>query len=324
MPSSHASPAATLVATTQAVDLNPGNTRRSTRAWAPPRAAPSTIPPATRIGSCVPDDISRGPRAQHTGHTEPSQLTGGDKQYPAPPQRPGPGVPGAAGRGDDRRRLTWTSLMPRRRTGQGPAVRRCGTFGPDAAFLPRRDRSTGVSGPLAVRWGPAAMFAVPRPGVPWSTTPRRSHDSTRRATRAHPPPRTDSRLGLPQSTALVMGSIIGVGIFSLPYAIASYGPISLVAMALATVGAVALAFMFAVCRGASPLRAAPTATPAPRSATASGSARRGSTGSPRGPATRPSSSAGSSTSRSSSTRVGAPLVRSPSPSSGCGSRRSST
>ena len=55
-----------------------------------------------------------------------------------------------------------------------------------------------------------------------------------------------SRLGLPQSTALVMGSIIGVGIFSLPYAIASYGPISLVAMALATVGAVALALMFAV------------------------------------------------------------------------------
>jgi APA family basic amino acid/polyamine antiporter len=43
-----------------------------------------------------------------------------------------------------------------------------------------------------------------------------------------------------------MGSIIGVGIFSLPYAIASYGPISLIAMAVATVGAVALALMFAV------------------------------------------------------------------------------
>jgi APA family basic amino acid/polyamine antiporter len=53
-------------------------------------------------------------------------------------------------------------------------------------------------------------------------------------------------LGLPQSTALVMGSIIGVGIFSLPYAIASYGPISLVALGAATVGAVALAFMFSV------------------------------------------------------------------------------
>src|ERR1700712_3025462 len=54
------------------------------------------------------------------------------------------------------------------------------------------------------------------------------------------------RLTLPQSTAVVMGSIIGVGIFSLPYAIASYGPISLVAMGLATIGAVALALMFAV------------------------------------------------------------------------------
>ena len=53
-------------------------------------------------------------------------------------------------------------------------------------------------------------------------------------------------LGLPQSTALIIGSIIGVGIFSLPYSLASYGPISLVAMGLATVGAVALAFMFAV------------------------------------------------------------------------------
>ena len=53
-------------------------------------------------------------------------------------------------------------------------------------------------------------------------------------------------LGLHQSTALIMGSIIGVGIFSLPYSLASYGPISLVAMGLATVGAVALAFMFAV------------------------------------------------------------------------------
>lgn len=64
----------------------------------------------------------------------------------------------------------------------------------------------------------------------------------------HAPPRPtgDTRLGLPQSTALVMGSIIGVGIFSLPYAIASYGPISLVAMAIATAGAIALAMMFAV------------------------------------------------------------------------------
>jgi APA family basic amino acid/polyamine antiporter len=53
-------------------------------------------------------------------------------------------------------------------------------------------------------------------------------------------------LSLPSSTALVVGSIIGVGIFSLPYSLASYGPISLLAMALATIGAIALAAMFAV------------------------------------------------------------------------------
>lgn len=60
------------------------------------------------------------------------------------------------------------------------------------------------------------------------------------------PEKAPSQLGLPGATALVMGSIIGVGIFSLPYAIASYGPISLVAMGMATVGAVALALLFAV------------------------------------------------------------------------------
>src|SRR6187200_2128244 len=63
------------------------------------------------------------------------------------------------------------------------------------------------------------------------------------------PPRNvepTTQLGLWQSTALIVGSIIGVGVFSLPYALASYGPISLVAMGLATIGAVALAFMFAV------------------------------------------------------------------------------
>ena len=53
-------------------------------------------------------------------------------------------------------------------------------------------------------------------------------------------------LGLTQSTALIIGSIIGVGIFSLPYSLASYGPISLFALALTTVGALALALMFAV------------------------------------------------------------------------------
>jgi len=47
------------------------------------------------------------------------------------------------------------------------------------------------------------------------------------------------------ATALVVGSIIGVGIFNLPTSLGVYGPISLVAMGLTTVGAVALALLFA-------------------------------------------------------------------------------
>ena len=59
-----------------------------------------------------------------------------------------------------------------------------------------------------------------------------------------PPPARGS-LGLPQATALIVGSIIGVGIFNLPGSLAAYGPISLLAMALTTIGALALAVMFA-------------------------------------------------------------------------------
>ena len=51
--------------------------------------------------------------------------------------------------------------------------------------------------------------------------------------------------GLPVAIALVMGSIIGVGIFNLPTSLGAYGPITLVSMALTTVGAIALALMFA-------------------------------------------------------------------------------
>jgi APA family basic amino acid/polyamine antiporter len=52
-------------------------------------------------------------------------------------------------------------------------------------------------------------------------------------------------LGLGPATALIVGSIIGVGIFNLPSSLSAYGPISLFAMALTTVGALALALMFA-------------------------------------------------------------------------------
>jgi APA family basic amino acid/polyamine antiporter len=59
------------------------------------------------------------------------------------------------------------------------------------------------------------------------------------------PAQQGGSLGLPQATSLVLGTIIGVGVFTLPSSLASYGPISLVALLLTTVGAVALALMFA-------------------------------------------------------------------------------
>ena len=55
----------------------------------------------------------------------------------------------------------------------------------------------------------------------------------------------EHRLGLTAATALIVGSIIGVGIFNLPTSLGGYGPISLVAMALTTIGALALAMLFA-------------------------------------------------------------------------------
>src|SRR3974377_2240668 len=68
--------------------------------------------------------------------------------------------------------------------------------------------------------------------------------------------------GLPVAIALIMGSIIGVGIFNLPTSLAGIGPITLVSMALTTVGAIALALMFAaLARRVPPRRARLRALP---------------------------------------------------------------
>jgi len=54
-----------------------------------------------------------------------------------------------------------------------------------------------------------------------------------------------NQFGLTAAIALIVGSIIGVGIFNLPTSLAAYGPITLISMALTTVGALALALLFA-------------------------------------------------------------------------------
>ena len=53
-----------------------------------------------------------------------------------------------------------------------------------------------------------------------------------------------SRLGLPAAIALVLGTIVGTGIFTAPAALASYGTVSLIALVVVTLGALALAVVF--------------------------------------------------------------------------------
>ena len=54
-----------------------------------------------------------------------------------------------------------------------------------------------------------------------------------------------NQLTLVGATALVIGSIVGVGIFNLPSSLAPYGPITLISLGLTTIGALALARLFA-------------------------------------------------------------------------------
>lgn len=58
-------------------------------------------------------------------------------------------------------------------------------------------------------------------------------------------PKRPGGLTIAPATALVTGTIIGSGIFTLPAALAEYGPISLIGFALTSLGAVLLALVFA-------------------------------------------------------------------------------
>src|SRR4051794_29890249 len=81
------------------------------------------------------------------------------------------------------------------------------------------------------------MMAVTRKAPP--------HSSAAFDPLAAPAAESADGLGLSAATALVVGSIVGVGIFNLPTALASFGPISLISMGLTTIGALALAALFA-------------------------------------------------------------------------------
>jgi basic amino acid/polyamine antiporter, APA family len=54
----------------------------------------------------------------------------------------------------------------------------------------------------------------------------------------------NKKLGLPAATALVIGNIVGTGVFLLPRSLAAIGTVSILAMGLVTVGAIALALVF--------------------------------------------------------------------------------
>src|SRR3954463_5608110 len=73
----------------------------------------------------------------------------------------------------------------------------------------------------------------------------RGSPRTQIVSEAPPPAAGAHRFGLTTATSLIIGSVIGVGIFNLPTSLAGYGPITLVSMALTTVGALALAALFA-------------------------------------------------------------------------------
>ncbi len=72
----------------------------------------------------------------------------------------------------------------------------------------------------------------------------------------HNPPERRSRAGglsLPTAVCLVTGNIIGGGVFLLPATVAPYGTVSIVALAVLTVGAVALAMLFGRLAARSPV-----------------------------------------------------------------------
>ncbi|KUJ70842.1 transporter [Streptomyces albus subsp. albus] len=83
---------------------------------------------------------------------------------------------------------------------------------------------------------PAPVTTTPAPDAPTTPAP----DAPTTPAQQGP----TRRFGMPTATALVMGNIIGGGIFLLPASVAPYGTVSLLAFGVLTVGAIALALVF--------------------------------------------------------------------------------
>ncbi|MEU9006792.1 amino acid permease [Streptomyces sp. NPDC048551] len=94
----------------------------------------------------------------------------------------------------------------------------------------------------------AVPSAVTDTALATPATPAASSAATATGTAAPAPgqggDRHARRFGLPVAICLVMGNIIGGGIFLLPASVAPFGTISLVAFAVLTAGAMALALVF--------------------------------------------------------------------------------
>ncbi|MFJ6384177.1 amino acid permease [Kitasatospora sp. NPDC092039] len=90
---------------------------------------------------------------------------------------------------------------------------------------------------------PAAPRQATRPSGPETPGPAGS-PSDGPAPTGPASQQTGRRFGLLTATALVMGNIIGGGIFMIPAAVAPFGTVSLAAFAVLTVGAIALALVF--------------------------------------------------------------------------------
>ncbi|MEV7829239.1 amino acid permease [Streptomyces subrutilus] len=97
------------------------------------------------------------------------------------------------------------------------------------AARPTGAAAPDVPAPGAPAGPPAPAPPAPAPADPGAAGPRDRHAR---------------RFGLPVATCLVMGNIVGGGIFLLPASVAPFGTISLVAFAVLTLGAVALALVF--------------------------------------------------------------------------------